>query len=85
MVVVTREGANIASRGSSLQETLNTVMALGDDIKLTENGGAVVSRIMVLRGQPTVDAQVAFGGYGSSSRLGGVGTVAGALLSRAWT
>ena len=85
MIVVSREGANIASRGSSLQETLNTVMTLGNEIQLLEKGGAVVSRIIVTDGDPTVDAQVAYGSYGGSSRLGVAGSIADPLVSLTMT
>ena len=70
MAVLTREGANIASRGTVLTETLNVVMASGDEIELTENGGAVITRIVVVDGDPVVDAQEAYPGYEGSSRLG---------------
>ena len=70
MAVLTREGANIASRGTSLQETLNVVMNGGDEIQLSENGGAVVTRVVVVDGDPVIDAQTAYGGFESSSRLG---------------
>ncbi len=76
MITISREGANIASRGSSLQETLNTVMALGGEINLLETGGAVITRIIVDEGEPLVDGQVAFGSYSGSSRFGVVGDVA---------
>lgn len=69
MAVLSREGANIASRGTSLAETLNVLMASGDEIKLRENGGIIVTRIIVIDGDPVVDSRVASPGYEASSRL----------------
>ncbi|MBT8396395.1 MAG: hypothetical protein HKO65_08200 [Gemmatimonadetes bacterium] len=80
MAVLSREGANIAARGTDLSETLNVVMTGGDGIQLTDQGGAVVSRIIVLHGKPVVDAQVAYPGFGDRSRLGLPDSVAVALL-----
>lgn len=70
MAVLSREGANIASRGSSLQETLDTVMDSGTEIKLREDGGAIVSRIVVTGGNPVVINQLAYPGFEGDSRLG---------------
>ncbi len=69
MVVLSREGANIASRGTSLPETLNVLVASGDEINLRENGGIVVTRILVIDGDPVVDARASSPGYEASSRL----------------
>lgn len=70
MAVLSREGANIASRGSTLQETLDAVMDSGAEIKLRENGGAIVSRIVVTAGAPVVSNQLAYPGFEGDSRLG---------------
>ena len=70
MAVLSREGANIAARGTSLSETMNVVMAGGSEIELSTKGGAVVTRIIVVDGDPVIDAQVGYNGYEAYSRLG---------------
>lgn len=80
MVVLSREGANIASRGSSLEETLEVVMSQGGEIALTHYGGAVVSRISVIEGTPIVEARVSYPGFENASRLGQLDSVAAPLV-----
>jgi len=70
---LSREGANIASRGTSLDTVLTVVASAGRDIHLELRGGSVVSRIEVRRDGPMVLAQVASAGYETQSRLGVVG------------
>ncbi len=60
---LSREGANIAARGTALSEVLTTVVANGETLKMSANGGAIVSRLVVQSGEPTVMAQVATDGY----------------------
>lgn len=66
---LSREGANIAARGSSLSDVLTTVVANGETLDMAGNGGAIVSRVVVEGGQPVVMAQVASAGYEDYSRL----------------
>jgi hypothetical protein len=68
--VLSREGANLASRGSTLPEALDAVMASGSDILLADQGGAVASRVVVESGSPVVKSQAASPGYEARSRLG---------------
>ena len=70
MATLSREGANIAARGTSLQQTLDVVMNNGDEIQLSESGGAIITRVIVKDGDPVIDAQLAFSGFENSSRLG---------------
>lgn len=70
LAVLSREGANIAARGTTLEETLNVVMTGGDEIQLSEHGGAIVSRIVVADGDPVIDAQATISGFEGESRLG---------------
>lgn len=70
MTVLSREGANIASRGSTLPESLDAVMLGGGDILLSELGGAIVTRIVVEDGEPVIEGQSAAVGYEGRSRLG---------------
>jgi Flp pilus assembly protein TadG len=66
---LSREGANIAARGTALSEVLTTVMANGETLNMPANGGAIVSRLVVKQGQPTVMAQIATDGYEQKSQL----------------
>lgn len=66
---LSREGANIASRGAGLSEVMNVVMRDGHSLEVDQYGGAVVSRIVVRQGKPVVEAQLASDGYETSSRL----------------
>jgi TadE-like protein len=66
---LSREGANIAARGTALNEVLTTVMADGETLRMSGNGGAIVSRIVVDQGQPTVMARTATDGYDDQSRI----------------
>ncbi len=69
MSTLSREWANIASRGTSLAETLNVLMNSGDEIQLREKGGIVVTKITVVDGDPVVDSRVGSPGFQGSSRL----------------
>lgn len=75
MATLSREGANIASRGSSLDETLLVVMTNGAQIGLQTNGGAIVTYLEVIDGDPTVLDQRASPAYAGLSRIGSVGEV----------
>jgi hypothetical protein len=66
---LSREGANIAARGTALSEVLRTVMANGETLNMPANGGAIVSRLVVTQGQPTVMAQIATDAYEQKSQL----------------
>ena len=70
---LTREGANIASRGAPLDTVLAVTLRNGADIELDARGGAVVSRVLVEGGVPNVDYQVASAGYAGASQLGNPG------------
>lgn len=67
---ISREGANIAARGTSFSEVMDVVMADGATLGLNEGGGAVVSRIVVRQGVPVVEEQLASAGYAGTSQLG---------------
>ena len=70
---LSREGANIASRGTSLDTVLNVVARTGDDIRLSERGGSVVSRVEIRADGPRVLEQVATPGFARLSEMGEVG------------
>lgn len=66
---LSREGANIAARGTALSEVMNVVMTNGHALGVDTHGGAVISRIVVRDGVPEVKAQLASEGYETASRL----------------
>ena len=66
---LSREGANIAARGTALSEVLTTVVADGETLKMSANGGAIVSRLVVQGGEPTIMAQIATDGYDEKTRI----------------
>lgn len=80
MAVLSREGANIASRGSTPDETLRVVLRDGAQISLEEHGGAIVSVLEVVDGAPVILDQKASSGLNGSSRLGTIGEVAKILV-----
>jgi Flp pilus assembly protein TadG len=66
---LSREGANIAARGTALDEVLSTVVANGETLRMSGHGGAIVSRLVVQDGQPTVMAQISTEGYDKNTRI----------------
>lgn len=79
--VLSREGANIASRGAPLQDALDVTMQNGGDISLGSLGGGVVSRVQIQDETPRVMDQVASTGYETMSRLGPEGQPATSVAS----
>jgi hypothetical protein len=73
---LSREGANLASRGSTLPEVLTNVLTNGSDISLASQGGVVASRLEVQGGSARIMEQAASTGYGGTSRIGGTGAPA---------
>lgn len=72
MSTLSREGANIAVRGTALDTVAAVTMANGVSIGLDARGGTIVSRILVEGGVPTLKEQVATSGYDGLSRVGQV-------------
>ncbi|HEY7462447.1 MAG TPA: TadE/TadG family type IV pilus assembly protein [Gemmatimonadota bacterium] len=70
---LSREGANLASRGSTLPEVLTNVLTNGADIALASRGGVVASRLQVQGGAARVLEQSASAGFGGRSLIGGAG------------
>lgn len=71
---LSREGANLAARGTSLDQSVGVVMTNGASIGLASRGGAIGSKIVVENGTPTIKAQATSSGYAGLSRLGVVGS-----------
>ncbi len=69
MAAVSREGANIAARGTSPDTVLTVVLGNGSDINLADHGGAIVSRIEMTDGEALIVGQWASAGCGCTSRL----------------
>ena len=67
---ISREAANIASRGATLAEASTVALNNGRDLGVNTRGGVVVSRIEFAGSTPRVREQITTSGYGS--RLGGV-------------
>jgi len=79
---LTREGANMASRGAPLDSVLLITRLNGRTVGLMNTGGAVVSEIEILRGVPVIRDQVASGGYTGESKLGILGATALPLVGQ---
>jgi hypothetical protein len=78
---LTREGANIASRGTSLDTVLTVVAANGDEIRLGRRGGSVVTRVEMRVDGPLILDQVSTPGFEDHSRMGTIGQSPVALAS----
>jgi hypothetical protein len=70
---LSREGANLAARGTSLGESIEVTMENGSDLGLSARGGAIASRIVMEDGTPVLEEQVASGSYAGQSRIGNAG------------
>jgi len=79
---LTREGANMASRGASLDSVLLITRTNGRTVGLMNTGGAIVSEIEVKNGVPLIRDQVASSGYAGTSRLGVLGATALPLVGQ---
>lgn len=66
---LSREGANLAARGTSLDESIDVVMENGEDLNLDSRGGAIASRVVIENGSAVVEEQVASGSYAGQSRV----------------
>jgi len=69
LAAISREGANIAARGTPLAETLDAAVLNGQSLGVSTSGGVIASRIVVTDGIAVVDEQVATDGFEEDSRL----------------
>ena len=68
MSALTREGANLASRGATMQEALDMTRSNQSASGLGNVGGAVISRILVdTAGVPHVEEQLSTSGYSEAT------------------
>jgi Flp pilus assembly pilin Flp len=70
---LSRESANLAARGATLQQAIDAALAGGAELGLASRGGVVASRIAMRDGAPLVEEQAVSPGWGGGSRLGGPG------------
>ncbi|MDH3732169.1 MAG: pilus assembly protein [Gemmatimonadota bacterium] len=82
---LTREGANMASRGAHLDSVLNVTAYNGAAIGLQSGGGVVASEVVMQGAVPIVIDQVATQGYTGLSRLGLLGGPATPLAGQGLT
>lgn len=73
---ISREGANIASRGVDADSALTIVLVNGSSLDLGSRGGAIVSLMEVEDGVVRIQTQRATDGVAGMSRLGAEGDVA---------
>lgn len=77
---LSREGANLAARGTPLDTVVITVVTNGQDIALGEAGGVVATEVEINEaGWPLVRAQAFSPGFTRASAMGAVGDTAFAL------
>lgn len=73
---ISREGANIASRGVGPDSALTIVLVNGSGLDLESRGGAIVSLMEVESGVVRIQTQRSTAGMAGQSRLGSEGDVA---------
>ena len=81
MAGLSREGANIAARGTSLDSVVQITMANGGTMGIGARGGAIATRLRIEGGFPVVESQFASGGVVGLSRLGHPGDSVSALAT----
>jgi hypothetical protein len=82
---LTREGANAASRGSSLDAALAATRANQEASGLGSSGGAIASRVRVEDGVPWVVEQASSPGFEESSLVGLPDSIASPYLASGLT
>jgi Flp pilus assembly protein TadG len=72
MVVASREGANMAARGTTLSNTVSSIVATAPAMLFTNGYGTVIASTVTRSssGTPTVSGQVKFGSTNFTSRIG---------------
>ena len=67
---LSRTGSNLASRGATLSDAANAVIAQPSDLNMASNGLVIVSSVTNNSGTITVTGQQQAGGISGSSRVG---------------
>ncbi len=74
---LTRQGSNLASRGTDLTASANSVVTGAAPLNLNSNGRVIVTSVASVNGFYKITGQVSTGGIPASSRIGtGVGNPA---------
>jgi hypothetical protein len=77
MVGLTREGSNLASRGTSLTDAANAVVAGDAPLNLNTSGEVIITSVTNNSSGNIISGQVAQGGTSQTSLIGsGIGTTA---------
>jgi Flp pilus assembly protein TadG len=77
LTALTREGSNLASRGTSLSNTVEAVINSASPLDIIAKGRVIVSAVYNSNGTYRVTAQVSKGGVNATSKIrNGVGTPA---------
>jgi Flp pilus assembly protein TadG len=77
MSSLSRQGSNLASRGSTVSDSVAAVMAGQAPLNLTANGEVIVTSILNSNGVNTITGQASQGGIAVASKIGaGVGGLA---------
>jgi Flp pilus assembly protein TadG len=77
MVDLTRQGSNLASRGTSLTDSANAVVAGDAPLNLNTSGEVIITSVTNNASGNVITGQVAAGATSQASRIGtGVGTTA---------
>jgi len=79
---LSREGANMASRGAVLDSVVLVTERNGRSIGLDAGGGVIATEVEVRGGVPLVVDQYATAGYTTMSRVGSLGSAAGPLVGQ---
>jgi len=79
---LTREGANMASRGALLDSVVLVTEQNGRAIGLSDGGGVIATEVEVQGGVPLVIDQFSTAGYTAMSRVGNLGSPATPLVGQ---
>ena len=77
MVGLTRQGSNLASRGTALSASAAAVIAGDSPLNLSKNGEVIITSVANVKNVTTITGQVSQGGLSYTSQVGtGVGSKA---------
>ena len=79
IAALTREGSNLASRGTPLSNVVSTVIASAAPLNINTKGRVIISEVVRQNGQYRVNEQVSRGGISATSKIHN-GTGSGATM-----
>ena len=81
MVVASREGANLAARGTTLSNTVAAMVATAPAMLFTNGSGTIIASTVTRNGSgtPTVTGQVKYGATNYASRVGNLNATGGSV------